>query len=440
MVDQGFVQVSEDAATQVGSRSVDNQGETLALDVDIAQNGYLYAYLSHEAEGSSPSATAVYFDDFEVEHEGISIVQHNDYYAFGAVYQQSANRVLSNRYLYQGKELQDGLGLDLYDFHARQYDPLLGRFTSLDPMAASWDGVSPYAGMVNNPISYVDPDGRNPIIVGAMIGSVAGFGIGYASGLRGNELLASTLGGMALGAGIGFGVNGGFGGFGQGVGGVLANAPNAGINLAQQVFQGVGPTVGADGVLRLLQPGTVIPETVIRPMVQTPGGNWANYENFRPRPSPYRHLDPVRRGMAEQSDAFWNDPVMQGGLELGSWLAPTGKVLGVAGKLIGKGVAKMGSKVATRGAPRLLNQFNSVESLLQRVTTSPTKKGALQGFIRGDGEAIFRSITQGAQRMPNGTYKFTDGTTLFKHFSTNTGHFTIDINRAGAIYKIRIMP
>ena len=440
LVDQGFVQVSEAAAVEVGSTNND-PAETLTLDVDIARNGYLYAYLSHDVKSTgSPSATAVYFDDFTVEHEGISIVQHNDYYAFGAVYQQSADRVLSNRYLYQGKELQDGLGFDLYDFHARQYDPFLGRFTSIDPAASSWDGVSPYAGMLNNPVSYVDPDGRNPIIIGMMIGGTAGFGIGYASGLRGNELVASTLGGMALGAGIGFGVNGGFAGFGQGVGGVLANAPNAGINLAQQVFQGVGPTVGADGVLRLLQPGTVIPETVIRPMVQTPGGNWANYENFRPRPSPYRHLDPVRRGMAEQSDAFWNDPVMQGGLELGSWLAPTGKVFGVAGKLIGKGVAKMGSKVATRCAPRLLNQFNSVESLLQRVTTSPTKKGALQGFIRGDGEAIFRSITQGAQRMPNGTYKFTDGTTLFKHFSTNTGHFTIDINRAGAIYKIRIMP
>ncbi len=258
LVDQGFVQVSEDAATQVGGRSVDDQGETLTLDVDIAQNGYLYAYLSHDVESnSSPSATAVYFDDFTVEHEGISIVQHNDYYAFGAVYQQSADRVLNNAYLYQGKELQDGLGLDLYDFHARQYDPLLGRMTSIDPMAASWDGMSPYVGMANNPVSYVDPDGRNPILIGMMIGGTAGFGIGYASGLRGNELVASTLGGMALGAGVGFGVNGGFGGFGQGVGGVLANAPGASINLAQQAFQGVGPTVGADGALRLLQPGSI---------------------------------------------------------------------------------------------------------------------------------------------------------------------------------------
>ena len=86
-----------------------------------------------------------------------------------------------------------------------------------------------------------------------MIGSVAGFGIGYASGLRGNELLASTLGGMALGAGVGFGIDGGFGGFGQGVGGMLANAPGRGsIELAQRIFQEVGPTAGADAALELL--------------------------------------------------------------------------------------------------------------------------------------------------------------------------------------------
>ena len=193
LVDQGFVQVSEDAATQVGSRSADGEGETLALDVDIAQNGYLYAYLSHDVKSTgSPSATAVYFDDFTVEHEGISIVQHNDYYAFGAVYQQSADRVLSNAYLYQGKELQDGLGLDLYDFHARQYDPLLGRFTSIDPMNQF---ASPYVGMGNNPVNMVDPDGR--LAFAALAGGI-GKGVAYTSVLGGMTFTASALTAGAL--------------------------------------------------------------------------------------------------------------------------------------------------------------------------------------------------------------------------------------------------
>lgn len=33
-----------------------------------------------------------------------------------------------------------------------------------------------------------------------------------------------------------------------------------------------------------------------------------------------------------------------------------------------------------------------------------------------------------------------DGTTLFNHFSSKTGAYTIDINRAGQIFKIRITP
>lgn len=32
-----------------------------------------------------------------------------------------------------------------------------------------------------------------------------------------------------------------------------------------------------------------------------------------------------------------------------------------------------------------------------------------------------------------------DGTTLFNHFSTKTGAYTIDINKAGQVFKIRIV-
>ena len=40
----------------------------------------------------------------------------------------------TDRYQYSGKELDRMNGLDLYDFHARQYDPVLGRFTTPDPI------------------------------------------------------------------------------------------------------------------------------------------------------------------------------------------------------------------------------------------------------------------------------------------------------------------
>ena len=54
-------------------------------------------------------------------------------------------------------------GLDLYDFHARQYDPALGRFTTPDPLSEKYYHISPYAYCANNPINAIDPNGMNPI-------------------------------------------------------------------------------------------------------------------------------------------------------------------------------------------------------------------------------------------------------------------------------------
>jgi hypothetical protein len=66
------------------------------------------------------------------------------------------------------------------------------------------------------------------------------------------------------------------------------------------------------------------------------------------------------------------------------------------------------------------------------------KSGVQQAFINGDGASIFKAITQNATKQANGTYLLKDGTTLFSHYSSKTGAYTIDINRAGSIFKIRV--
>lgn len=62
-------------------------------------------------------------------------------------------------FLYNGKELQEDLGLDLYDYGARFYDPAIARFISIDPASDNYHSWTPYHYVMNNPILFVDPTG-----------------------------------------------------------------------------------------------------------------------------------------------------------------------------------------------------------------------------------------------------------------------------------------
>jgi RHS repeat-associated protein len=71
----------------------------------------------------------------------------------------------SYNYKYNGKELQDELGLNMYDYGMRNYDPALGRWMNIDPKAELLEISSPYVYALNCPIIYLDRDGELPILI-----------------------------------------------------------------------------------------------------------------------------------------------------------------------------------------------------------------------------------------------------------------------------------
>ena len=82
----------------------------------------------------------------------------NNYYPYGGLMAANSHDDVQPC-KYSGKELDRENGLDLYDFSARLMDPMLSLFTSVDPMAEKYYGISPYAYCASNPIRYTDPMG-----------------------------------------------------------------------------------------------------------------------------------------------------------------------------------------------------------------------------------------------------------------------------------------
>lgn len=73
--------------------------------------------------------------------------------------QDKQNFVKPYKYKFNGKELQDELGLNVYFFKFRVSDPALGRFWQTDPLAGTYPHNSPYAFAENNVTSGTDLEG-----------------------------------------------------------------------------------------------------------------------------------------------------------------------------------------------------------------------------------------------------------------------------------------
>lgn len=150
-------------------------------------------------------------------NETLKILEENHYYPFGLKHQNynvdkldfetfpdTGVEIVSidnpmYKYKYNGKELQDELGLNWLDYGWRNYDPAISRWVNIDPLLNdldftfddsdvdeddedevyealvtkletgdgiyNTDNLNPYGYGYNNPVSFDDPDGRCPVCV-----------------------------------------------------------------------------------------------------------------------------------------------------------------------------------------------------------------------------------------------------------------------------------
>jgi RHS repeat-associated protein len=95
----------------------------------------------------------------------LEIIEENNYYPFGLKHKGyndvvSANvNSIAQKFKYNGIELEESLGMNLYEMEWRQYDPAIARFTSIDPVTHF--SQSTYNGFDNNPIYWADPSGAD---------------------------------------------------------------------------------------------------------------------------------------------------------------------------------------------------------------------------------------------------------------------------------------
>ena len=129
---------------------------TMLLDRILIDNGYIkdgnYYFYIKDHIGNNRATT----------NSTGQVKAMDDYFPFGMPIKDSKWEETPQRYRFGGKEFETLMRLNLYDSHARFYDPALDRFMSVDPLCEKYYSISPYAYCLNNPLGHIDPTGLEP--------------------------------------------------------------------------------------------------------------------------------------------------------------------------------------------------------------------------------------------------------------------------------------
>ncbi len=128
--------------------------------------GYEYEYTLKDHLGSNRIVFRDKDNDRIIDTSDIKQINHT--YPFGMDMEGNWNGSFNgtatqgNAYKYNGKEFNNDFGLGWYHYGARWYDPAIGRWNTVDPLAEKMPSYSPYAFSLNNPVNMIDLDGRIP--------------------------------------------------------------------------------------------------------------------------------------------------------------------------------------------------------------------------------------------------------------------------------------
>lgn len=147
-------------------------GDTLTTDYcgnAVYENGVLVKLMTDVGYITMADTTYHYFiEDHQgnvrvVADEHGNVEEVNDYYPFGGLMSTSSSKSVQP-YKYNCKELETANGLNWYDYGARRYDPMIGRWNGMDPLCEDYYSETPYGYCGSNPMNYVDPDGRMKVV------------------------------------------------------------------------------------------------------------------------------------------------------------------------------------------------------------------------------------------------------------------------------------